>query len=575
MIMCQIGDIAHYMSDNEAFNFAQTYSLKSGLKKFGERGEQAAYKEMHQLHNRNVWMPIKLEKLTNEERRRAMESLIFLTEKRDGIVKARTCADGSTQRPYTPKEEAASPTAATEAIMITGVIEAKQRRDVMTLDVPNAFVQTDIPKKSERIIMKIRGPLVDILVKINPEMYRDYVVMEGNSKVLYVQMLKALYGMILASMLYYQKFRSDIEKIGFVVNPYDMCVANRMVNGKQHTITWHVDDVKSSHVDPKVNDDFHMWCEQMYGSDETGHVKVVRGKSHDYLAMVLDYSEENKLRIDMRYYIKDMVEKFPVEVETDKAPWSDKLFKVDEKSPLLGQKKKEVFHTFVMKAMFLCKRGRPDIGLAICFLSSRVTKPTENDWNKLVRVLGFLKGTIDDVLTLEADDSQNLYWFIDASFAVHSDMRSHTGAMLSLGKGAALSDSTKQKTNSRSSTEAELNAIDDKISKVLWVKKFIEAQGFEVHLNVIYQDNTSTIKLSKNGKASSGKRTRHFDIKMFYVTDLIDKDEVDIEYCATEDMVADYMTKPLTGKQFVRFRDLIMNLSGQPLPIPQQECVEQ
>jgi hypothetical protein len=489
-------------------------------------------------------------------------------------VKARTCANGSTQRPYTPKEEAASPTAATEAIMITGVIDAKQRRDIMTLDVPNAFVQTDIPRTSERIIMKIRGSLVDILVKINPEMYKDYVVHEGKNKVLYVEMLKALYGMMIASILYYKKFRKDIEEIGFVVNPYDICVANRIVNGKQQTITWHVDDVKSSHVDPKVNDQFYEWCEKMYGSDETGHVKVVRGKVHDYLAMVLDYSQDGKLKIDMRYYIKDMLEKFPKRVEPNKkAPWSDKLFKVDEKSKILDKDRKAIFHTFVMKAMFLCKRGRPDISPAICFLSSRVKAPNENDWDKLVRVLGFLKATIDDVLTLEADNSQTLYWFIDAAFAVHADMRSHTGAMLSLGKGAVLSDSTKQKANARSSTEAELNGIDDKISKVLWVRKFVEAQGFQVRLNVIYQDNTSTIKLSKNGRASSGKRTRHFDIKMFYITDLIDKDEVDIEYCATEDMIADYLTKPLTGKQFARFRDLILNMTGKILPIAQQECV--
>ena len=67
---------------------------------------------------------------------------------------------------------------------------------------------------------------------------------------------------------------------------------------------------------------------------------------------------------------------------------------------------------------------------------------------------------IDDVLTLEADDLQTLKWYLDAAFAVHADMRSHTGGMLTLGKGAVISDSTKQKTNARSSTEAELNVID-------------------------------------------------------------------------------------------------------------------
>ena len=105
------------------------------------------------------------------------------------------------------------------------------------------------------------------------------------------------------------------------------------------------------------------------------------------------------------------------------------------------------------------------------------------------------------------------------------------------------------------------------------MKKFIKHQGFKVKLNVIYQDNTSTMKLVNNGKASSGKRTRHFDIKLFYITDLIAKDEVSIEYCPTDKMIADYMSKPLTGSRFKEFRDLILNLSGKPYPIGQQECV--
>ena len=71
-------------------------------------------------------------------------------------------------------------------------------------------------------------------------------------KVLYVRMLKALYGMMITAILYYKKFRKDIKSIGFEVNPFDICVANRMVNGKQHAVTWHMDDVKTSHDDPKV-----------------------------------------------------------------------------------------------------------------------------------------------------------------------------------------------------------------------------------------------------------------------------------------------------------------------------------
>ena len=136
----------------------------------------------------------------------------------------------STQRDYIPKEDAASPTASTEAVLITGVIDAKQNRDVMTLDIPNAFVQTKIPEGEEKIIMKIRGALVDILCEIAPEVYESYVLQEGKDKVIYVHMLQALYGMLVASILYYKQFRSDIESIGYKINPYDVCVANKTVS---------------------------------------------------------------------------------------------------------------------------------------------------------------------------------------------------------------------------------------------------------------------------------------------------------------------------------------------------------
>jgi hypothetical protein len=94
-----------------------------------------------------------------------------------------------------------------------------------------------------------------------------------------------------------------------------------------------------------------------------------------------------------------------------------------------------------------------------------------------------------------------------------------------------------------------------------------------VKLNIIYQDNTSSMRLEQNGKESSGKSTHHFDIKYFYVTDLVGRKEVTVEYCPTDEMIADYMTKPLVGSKFKLFRDRIMNLSGKHHRIAQQECV--
>ena len=115
------------------------------------------------------------------------------------------------------------------------------------------------------------------------------------------------------------------------MSPYDACVTNRTINGKQHTVTCHVDDLKSSHVDPKVNDVFHKWLEKTYGSDDIGNVEAGCGKVHEYLTKNLDYTEEGKMKIDTRKYLDAMISEFPHKLSDKvKCPWNEKMFKVDE-----------------------------------------------------------------------------------------------------------------------------------------------------------------------------------------------------------------------------------------------------
>jgi hypothetical protein len=128
----------------------------------------------------------------------------------------------------------------------------------MTCDIPNAFIQALLPKKDpgkDRVVMKITGVLVDMLVNINPELFGPAVVLENRKKVLYVEVLTAIYGMLEATLLWYKTFRKDLEDIRFIFNPYDPCVvANKKVQGSQQAILFHVDDLKSSHKMKSVND---------------------------------------------------------------------------------------------------------------------------------------------------------------------------------------------------------------------------------------------------------------------------------------------------------------------------------
>ena len=143
-------------------------------------------------------------------------------------------------------------------------------------------------------------------------------------------------------------------------------------------------------------------------------------------------------------------------------------------------------------------------------------------------------------------------------------MKSHSGASCTLGQGAVYSGSKKQKMNTRSSTEAEIVGRDDYVGPMLWTRYFLEHQGFKVKDNICYQDNESAIKLGVNGRASSTKRTRHLDIRLFYMADLVEKQLVTIKYCPTDEMDGDLQTNPLQGKKYHRFRRQIMGMPPAP-----------
>ena len=282
--------------------------------------------------------------------------------------------------------------------------------------------------------------------------------------------------------------------------------------------------------------------------------------------MTLDYGIKDKVQIKMTDYIENMLAELPADMDGESAtPASNHLFEVNDEDPVpLDKEKAEMFHHYVAKLLFLCKRARPDIQTAVAFLCTRVKGPDMDDYKKLARVMKYLRGTTTMPLTLQADNMHVMKWWVDASFAVHPDMKSHTGGTLTFGRGTVYGTSTRQKINSTSSTEAETIAIHEVLPQILWTRYFLEAQGYGVDESIIYQDNQSAILLAKNGRGSSSKRTRHINIRYFFVADRIASKEVKVEYCPTGAMIADYFTKPLQGTLFRKFRDIIMNVD--PLP---------
>jgi hypothetical protein len=426
------------------------------------------------------------------------------------------------------------------------------------MDIPGAFLQAD---NDEFVVMLLRGKLAEMMVKIDPSLYRKYIfVGKGQQPMLYVKLNKALYGLLRSALLFYKKLVGELEDMGFELNPYDPCVANRQVDGSQQTVTWHVDDLKVSHLDPAVNTQTILALAKIYGPGIT----VSRGKVHDYLGMDLDYSGDKNVKISMIKYLKKIFVAFPEDItSTAETPAAEHLFKVaDEKNTtLLPEEQAQAFHHTTAQLLFLAMRARPDIQTAVSFLTKRVRAPDEHDWGKLKRVLRYLKGTMHMKLTLSVDNMTTICWYIDASYGAHMDLKGHTGMMMTFGKGAAMSFARGQKLNVRSSTECELVGIDDAMPQMMWGKYFVEAQGYTVEHNILYQDNKSTILLATNGRSSSSKRTKHIQHRYFLVKDKIARGDLEIQYAPTEEMWSDVLTKPLQGALFRKMRAQLMNIA--------------
>ena len=170
-------------------------------------------------------------------------------------------------------------------------------------------------------------------------------------------------------------------------------------------------------------------------------------------------------------YIGKMLDDIPENMKGESAtPAAHHLFDIAEDATKLYQAGAYLFHHFVAQLPYLSKRARPDIHIAVSFLCARLRGSDTYYYNNLARVMKYIQGTIGIPLILSIDKSGNIKWYIDASFAVHKDMRSHNGVFVTMGKGGAYVQPSKQNLNTKSSTEAELVGVDDVLTQVIWTR---------------------------------------------------------------------------------------------------------
>jgi len=267
-------------------------SAKKGFKTVGEAAVAAMFKELKQLDEgpmpgKPVVQPVDVDTLSQKMQEQAMEAVNLIKVKRCGKVKGRTCANGSKQRKYlSPEVSVASPTVSLEDFLTTILIDAQEDRDVAIFDVPGDYLHAKFPD-DKAALMRLRDEFVDIMCDVNPE-YEKYVKVIKGTKILYLRVLRAIYGCIESALLCYNLFSSILVQMGFTLNPYDKCVANRMVNGK--VIVWYVDDCKVSHVDPRVVTNLVNELKKHFGD-----LKTSRGNTQTFLGISFKITKDKKL----------------------------------------------------------------------------------------------------------------------------------------------------------------------------------------------------------------------------------------------------------------------------------------
>lgn len=535
-------------TSREKHHSAYNMTIMKALKTFGKKANSSMLKEMLSIDEKGVLKQVRVRDLTSKQIKKIIRSKMFLKEKYLSTgefekLKARFVAGGHLQdRSLYSDGETSSPTVSLQSIYLVSSIAAREKRKVVTLDIGTAYLNADIKKE---VLMRVEPKLAEILHQIDP---KRYLPEEDGSMV--VQLLKALYGCVESARLWFDMLSGVVTNLGFIPNGKDPCVFNMMKDGKQITVAVYVDDLMCT-CENEANLE---WFVQALTS-EFKTVTVNRGVVHSYLGETFDFSVAGEVSISMEGYIMDVLALYDVKGERA-TPAREDLFAVNEEAAVLSPDKAEQFHSRVMKLMYLAQRARPDILTAMNFLSTRVTKSTEEDWEKLDRALMYLRATADIKLRLKSSDAFQVLAYVDASFAVHPGAKSQSGLVISLGQGTVCASSKKQKLVGKSSTEAELIGVSDMLPQVIWTREFFVEQGYDVK-PLLLQDNKSCISLIEKGRSTSA-RTRHIAIRFFFVKDRVDAGELSIAYEPTETMVADCMTKPLQGHLFKEMREWLM-----------------
>jgi hypothetical protein len=480
----------------------------------------------------------------------AISSKMFVKQKHDAdgnatTVKARLAARGD-QWYGEVDEDTSSPTVDQATINVILDIAVQEQCEILSCDIPKAYLQSMDLQKT--IHMKLAKDVSEILVGIRPDL-RKYMYNEQ----IYVKLNKPLYGLKEAGMMWYDTLKTYLNSLGYGSCTTDRCSFIKREGEKFVIICIHVDDMLIIGNSEKLVSELKKGLIKQY------EVNKFEVNNISYLNMSINQSSDRAtIYVSQEGYIDQLIRKFMGEsCKISKTPSTKDLFHIENDATTAD---KPTFISCVMSLMYVAKRTRPDILKEVVYLATRCSEANIDDMNKLIRILQYLNGTRSLGIKFTKQLDNNYYVFVDASYGVHQDAKGHSGIIIQRGLdgGIIFTKSSKQKLVGKSSTENELIALFEGCKFVEWLRNLVNELGFQqLRPTIIYQDNKSTITLVEKGFGSFGK-TKHINMRYFSIKDLISNKTIQLKHLSTKDMLADILTKPLVGQDFVRLRSRLV-----------------
>jgi hypothetical protein len=500
--------------------------------------------ELESLKKMSVWHTPKIPFYDIPKQKIIPSKIIFARKyNADGTFqkyKARLCARGDRWQEALGVETYAG-TVKSESIKLLLGIAAEENFEICCVDVETAFLHSPLPS-DQTIYMRRPVGLTDLDM---PEI---------------VELDKCIYGLPQASNRFREHSDGVLRKLGFTPTISDPCVYVMYKNGGRVYALIHVDDIGL------IGTTVQLLTEVKTGLSATYTLKETDMSNYLGMHIVRDRPGRS-IKLLQTGYVDSLVLKYGPELQEYPSTPSTPMLPVPGTSPplspLLGKKDITEYQGMVGSLMYLASQTRPDILYAVCAHARFSRTPTVDNRKGVIRILSYISCTRDLGLKLFSGEGIVLYATVDASYACHTDLKSHTGCTLHLGRnsGSVFSLSKKQTVTADSSTVAELIAAHLAAHEIMWARNFLSELGYpQIKPTTLFEDNMSTISLIVN--KGNGQRSKHIDLRYNFVREQVVEKVLAIIHLSGVDMTSDILTKPLGPTAFLHLRPKLLGMAA-------------